>query len=592
MVYKIERHAEKKSVSSTGLSDMSGEITDVYAVVDKIKKKRNKSMTPPSKDLHEDASVTDLYAVVDKSKKLENKSSDFPSQQLQKESITDVYSVVDKIVMIKPESNDKGDYYVLPTEEIPKIDDVTQIPKTDDSTLIPKTDDATRDFASVPVYDKANRTREYENKSVAKEISEHTFKWEHKKKTNREIQRKYCKYPAIFASCLTVLIAAVVVAAVAVVVALALIAGLHSELNSVMKQELIPSNFKQKLDQLQHDFYSFSSNTSDLLVGISQSTSESASNWRQQANFTFGIIQSFGEAISLLRIDIREFNTTFIQQINGVENATSVGLQNLKIEVAANITAANNNFRDRLTGVQTLLCFDSCAAVFYFSTQFPPGYYMIRSGDSVREEYCINACNNIYGGWKRIAYLNTEENPVACPDGFELRDDTSNPPLCRRTNSSAGCSSVIYPSNGMSYSQVCGTVRVHPAGTPDGFNADDSSMHYDGVYLTYGRNHMIWTYTAAVTVESNTRGCDQCNYMKPSNIPGTNFTCTTAHCSDADNCYPDTLWGNEAQQCFGNETFYRQLSVSTTDNIEMRVCRGQGRNDEDILISFVEMFVL
>ena len=52
-------------------------------------------------------------------------------------------------------------------------------------------------------------------------------------------------------------------------------------------------------------------------------------------------------------------------------------------------------------------------------------------------------------------------------------------------NTSAGCSSVVYPSNGMSYSQVCGTVRVHPEGTPDGFNTlDSSSLYADGVSLT------------------------------------------------------------------------------------------------------------
>ena len=134
---------------------------------------------------------------------------------------------------------------------------------------------------------------------------------------------------------------------------------------------------------------------------------------------------------------------------------------------------------------------------------------------------------------------------MSCPPNFEVRDPISNPPLCRRTATTQGCNSVTYPSNGTSYSQVCGTVRVHPEGTPDGFDHfNDDSVYVDGVYLTYGdssnRNH-IWTYTAATTVDSNTRGCDQCNYLKPSNIPGTNFTCTTAHCSDANNCYPDTL---------------------------------------------------
>ena len=186
---------------------------------------------------------------------------------------------------------------------------------------------------------------------------------------------------------------------------------------------------------------------------------------------------------------------------------------------------------------------------------------------------------------------------MSCPDNFEVRDPNSNPPLCRHTNPKKGCSSVTYPSNGVSYSRVCGTVRVLPEGAPDGFDTfNDRSMYVDGVYFTYGessnRTHIIWTYTAVTTVGSNTRRCDQCNDMKPSNMPGTNFTCTTAHCNDGNNCYPGVLWRNETQQCFGNETFYRQLSESTTDNIEMRVCRDEGRSNEDILIPLVEIFVL
>ena len=235
--------------------------------------------------------------------------------------------------------------------------------------------------------------------------------------------------------------------------------------------------------------------------------------------------------------------------------------------------------------------------------------YSIRSGNSSIKKYCstttiTNSCNGIPGGWKRISYLNTDTNPVSCPDGFEVRNDTSTPFLCRRMNTTAGCSSVIYPSNGTSYSQVCRTVRVHPAGTPDGFSSHNNQIprnsqsvnqnYVDGVSLTYGdssnRNH-IWTYTAATAVGDNRSGCGNCNNNKP-NIPGTNFTCTNAYCSNANTCFPNTLWGSEAQQCLGNETFYRQLSESTADNIEMRVCRDEPRSNEDILISFVELFVM
>ena len=417
-------------------------------------------------------------------------------------------------------------------------------------------------------------------------------------RANREIQKTCCKYPVLVASCLTVLITAVVVVAVAVVIALALIAGLHSELDSVIENhKLDHNNFKQKLDLLQTEYYSFSSYTSDLLVGVRQSTSESASNLRQQTNITHGLIRS----ISLIRRNMQVLNTTFIQKINDMDNTTSIKLQILKREVVESSTAANDNFqrfRDGLDrDIQTFHTFNSCTNVFILSIQLPPGRYMIRSGGSVREEYCMEACNGIRGVWKRIAYLNTDENPVSCPGGFEIRSGTSYPPLCRLMDTSAGCSSVLYPSNGMSYSQVCGTVRVHPAGTPDGFHTFDTKSeedYVDGVSITYGdssnRNHIL-TFTAAVTVESNTRECGICGYNKPI-FPGNNFTCTAAHCNDGNNCYPETLWGNEVQQCFGNETFYRQLSEPTTESIEMRVCRDQDQSDEDILVSLVELFVI
>ena len=74
---------------------------------------------------------------------------------------------------------------------------------------------------------------------------------------------------------------------------------------------------------------------------------------------------------------------------------------------------------------------------------------------------------------------------MSCPDNFEVSDPNSNPPLCGRT-SSIKCSSVIIPSSAMSYSQVCGTVRVHAAGTPDGFIVVDRSIFYvEGVYIFY-----------------------------------------------------------------------------------------------------------
>ena len=37
--------------------------------------------------------------------------------------------------------------------------------------------------------------------------------------------------------------------------------------------------------------------------------------------------------------------------------------------------------------------------------------------------------------------------------------------------------------------------------------------------------------------------------------------------------------------------FMKELSSSTTDDIEMRLCADSGRNDEDITVELIELYV-
>ena len=570
-VQAVVDKSKNKGMSSPSHKLHQESVSDVYAVVDKSKKRRNTGKSSPSNRLQQE-SVSDVYAVVDKSKKRRNTGKSSPSHRLQKES---VYAVVDKSKKRRnkgkssPSHNlhkDLSDAYaVVNTVKHQETNGMGEVMTAQEISTI----DVSTPYALTPVYSQENQ-----DKPATPSIFEKVHSYYNRDKN--KIQKTGCGYSIIIVSCLIFLVTAVIAAIVAALVTISFTVNLQDDLKY----------FKQRLDQLEMDFHS---------------------NLRQQENTSLGV----GESISLLRTSVRALNNTFIQQVSSVANATSF--------LTESITAADNYFETSINtltdvlakGIQAIHTFDSCADVFNFSIQLPSGMYRIRSGHSSINKYCstttnttiANSCKGIPGSWKRIAYLNTD---IKCPDGFEVRNDTSIPPLCRRMNTSAGCSSVIYPSYGMSYSQVCGTVRVHPEGTPDGFSSRNSDQrlsngqsvnqnYVDGVSLTYGdssnRNH-IWTYTAATTVGSSTRGCDQCNHRKPSDIPGTNFTCTNAYCSNANICFPNTLWGNDTKQCFGNETFYRQLSESTTDNIEMRVCRDESRSNEDILLSFVELFVL
>ena len=554
--------------------------------------------------------ISDTYAVVDKSKKTNRRNKTSSQPPISPDPLADLYSVVDKSHKSKPAPTTTEDPYEGVPNENPYYINVAAT--TNESAAL-------YDSASAPTYSKLDHTQVHSavvvnNTFQQAPVEDNLSAGE---ETNgKELEKeKRNKKPVWMPVCFTVLIIAVIAAAVAVAMAFVLIAGIRSDLTAAMKDSSSSygsttenknamNSLEPQINELHIRFDNYTATVNHQLNFL-KNTSGGVEDLNQHINST---LRKMNDKINLLISSTNSSERNISEQLSEISNNTITKLQNLNSEIqekimnALNISiTAINTLTDKLaSGIQNLHAFNSCAAVSAFPIQLPSGMYNISLSDSTAsKEYCSTniafLCNGMPRRWRRIAYLNSINEP-GCPANFEERDPNSNPPLCRRIDDNKSCNSVIYPSNGTSYSQVCGTVRVHPEGTPDGFDTfRNRSMYVDGVYLTYGdssnRNNIIWTYTAAVTVGSSTRGCDQCNHMKPSNIPGTNFTCTSAHCSDGANCFSNTLWGNEAQQCFGNETFYRQLSESTTDNIEMTVCRDQGRDDEDILISFVELFV-
>ena len=115
-------------------------------------------------------------------------------------------------------------------------------------------------------------------------------------------------------------------------------------------------------------------------------------------------------------------------------------------------------------------------------------------------------------GWTRIAYLNMSDLSQECPCGFRLYE-TKGVRACGRPLSSGGsCVSVIFPSNGISYSEVCGRVVGYSYDSPDAVDngtghaqhVDINSYYVDGVSITFGnpRKH-IWTLMAGLQEHNN-----------------------------------------------------------------------------------------
>ena len=86
-------------------------------------------------------------------------------------------------------------------------------------------------------------------------------------------------------------------------------------------------------------------------------------------------------------------------------------------------------------------------------------------------------------------------------------------------------------------------------------------------------------------------GCmENCNWRAPSFV-GQSYSCVLVDACTTSPSHCPLLWNSEGDQCVGSETFYRNLTQTTNDDIEMRVCRDQASTDEDILLTLVEIFV-
>ena len=221
------------------------------------------------------------------------------------------------------------------------------------------------------------------------------------------------------------------------------------------------------------------------------------------------------------------------------------------------------------------------------------------------------SCGGITGGWMKVADLDMTDNTTQCPDSLELR--TSPLRTCRIRSSSSVCSSDIFNVYGVEYTKVCGRIKGYQVGTTDAFHSSPSidTNYVDGVSLTRGsspRQH-IWSFASAHDEEdvNPNRKCPCTNTAISSSIPslppfvGNDYFCDTGTIRKGDITgfhSDDPLWdgagcGPQSTCCSFNSPpwFHKELPQATTDDMEIRVCRNEGRANEDIAIEIVELYV-
>ena len=222
-------------------------------------------------------------------------------------------------------------------------------------------------------------------------------------------------------------------------------------------------------------------------------------------------------------------------------------------------------------------------------------------------------------GWRRFAYIDMTNRSQQCPTGLtEYTYDGIR--LCSRPANAAriGCTSATLPGGGTPYSQVCGRLVGYLFGDVEAFGyyqerrrVDTLDSYYvDGVTLTHGasgsREH-IWTFAAATLHASRWYQCPCAPgptsiSTDPPSFVGNDYFCESAALTWPGRAtfYNATLWDGEgcpesnSCECTLNDPpyFLKELSASTTDDIEMRFCGRLNLNDGGgALVNVVELYV-
>ena len=168
------------------------------------------------------------------------------------------------------------------------------------------------------------------------------------------------------------------------------------------------------------------------------------------------------------------------------------------------------------------------------------------------------------------------------------------------------------------YSKVCGKIIAYQVGSPDTFsesanrvNVSIETYYVDGISLTHGSpRHHIWTFAAGLDEYPDSFAHSNCpctdttqssSATSPPEYVGADYFCDTgseARYQNGNFYSDDPLWDGAGcgplNVCcsFNNPPwFYKELPQSTTDDIEMRVCKDQDAINEDIAVELISIYV-
>ena len=259
----------------------------------------------------------------------------------------------------------------------------------------------------------------------------------------------------------------------------------------------------------------------------------------------------------------------------------------------------------------------SCNEIYSHAHDSPSGYYWIRgTNNAAIHMYCDmeKNCNNVSCGWLRVASIDMRDGNSMCSTGLRRIVEGSHT-LCARNREDLGCSSAVFPIEGVQYTNVSGKIIGYQRKSPDAFYRFISGQttvdgnYVDGISVTHGRSPRkhIWTFAAALHEINNVTpylcpctNVDATGTTAPPAFVGDDYFCDTGSENQAQFIFydQDPLWdgqgcGSSNTCCTWNDPpwFMKQLAHPTTDDIEIRLCTDEVTTNEDITFETLDIYV-
>ena len=260
----------------------------------------------------------------------------------------------------------------------------------------------------------------------------------------------------------------------------------------------------------------------------------------------------------------------------------------------------------------------SCAHILDCNPSAPSQDYWIQTiskSANGRLMYCHmeeDKCG--VSGVMRVVNINMTNSEEKCPSPLTLYT-ANGKRLCGSTNpNSLTCTSVIFPTYNYHYMYVCGRAVGFSYHHPCAFHSSNRNTldgaYVSGLSITHGvpdgRTH-IWTYAGGFQEQNKWASKHNCPCAKvpgqsPPSYVGEHYYCESA------TKYPppspprwytnNTLWDNK--DCYPGSNccntprapwFVRALNTTTSDDVEIRWCTGQGLYNDRVGTEQVEIYV-